>query len=289
MIQLHFLTQPSLTPAITRALFLNRRGYRTGSAWPQIEGQLGPVNLVPEILQNYLRVCQLPPSSELPILYPHVLSSRLHMHVLTHRSFPLRLLGAVHLRNKITQHQPMALDSKLLFKVDLLSPIVTSKGIEFDFETKAYKDDLLVWESLTTYYKAGRFGKVSSENSPVVMSNLEQTQEVAQWYLAKNLGKAYARVCNDYNPIHLSKIMAKLFGFKRDVAHGMGVLATALSKVEKKDSTYPKINEVIFKGPLFLENNVRVVSGEQPGRYDIYCGKNNRPSICFTTNNTSSA
>ena len=71
-----------------------------------------------------------------------------------------------------------------------------------------------------------------------------------------------------------------MFGFKRDVAHGMGVLATALSKLNVDH--YPKVNEVVFKGPLFLENQVKLLQSEkETDRFDIYCGKNNRPSICF--------
>ncbi|EKD41956.1 MAG: hypothetical protein ACD_73C00424G0001 [uncultured bacterium] len=81
----------------------------------------------------------------------------------------------------------------------------------------------------------------------------------------------------------MSKTLAKLFGFKRDVAHGMGVLATAIDRVKPAQIQYPFKNEVIFKGPLFLESDVSVLKSVQtPGRFDVYCGSNNRPSICFS-------
>lgn len=284
MTQLQFLTQPSLAPALMRALFLPRKGYQSGGVWPKIQGQLGPITIDVTTLKKYAEVCQLEVNTELPLLYPHVLASRLHMHMLSNKSFPLKLLGAVHLRNKIVQHQAIKVEDPLLFKVEFKDPVITAKGIEFDFETKAYVNSTLVWESLTTYYKAGRFGTPTQADAAAVMNNLENTKEVTRWFLKKNLGKAYAKVCNDYNPIHTSKTLAKLFGFKRDVAHGMGVLATALFRLPQTNKNYPIVNEVIFKGPLFLENEVRVVESDQhSGRYDIYCGKNTRPSICFST------
>ena len=283
MTQLNFSEPPSIGKSMMKALFLPRKGYKQGAVWPQIKGQLGPLAIDQQKYKKYCEVCQIPASDDLPLLYPHVLSSSLHMQILTDKAFPLKLLGAVHLRNKIIVHQNITVNDQLLFKVELKDKLILKGGIEFSFSTQAYSNDKLVWESLTTYYKRGKFGTIDAETSPVNMVTLENTEKVTSWYLNKNLGKAYAKVCNDYNPIHVSKTLAKLFGFKRDVAHGMGVLTTALDRVKTSQIQYPFKNEVIFKGPLFLESEVSVVKSPQtPGRFDVYCGTNNRPSICFS-------
>ena len=41
----------------------------------------------------------------------------------------------------------------------------------------------------------------------------------------KDTGLRFAGVVADYNPIHLKSWSAKLFGFKRPIAHGMFVAA----------------------------------------------------------------
>jgi acyl dehydratase len=46
--------------------------------------------------------------------------------------------------------------------------------------------------------------------------------------LPAGLSRQYARVSGDYNPIHLSSLSAKVFGFRSVVAHGMSVLGVAL-------------------------------------------------------------
>lgn len=49
----------------------------------------------------------------------------------------------------------------------------------------------------------------------------------------QGIGREYASLCNDYNPIHISSIAAKAFGFKSTIAHGMWVvgkiMATSMS------------------------------------------------------------
>src|SRR5699024_845465 len=46
---------------------------------------------------------------------------------------------------------------------------------------------------------------------------------------AADTGRRYAEVSGDRNPIHMGSVPAKLFGFKRAIAHGMYTAARALS------------------------------------------------------------
>jgi acyl dehydratase len=53
-----------------------------------------------------------------------------------------------------------------------------------------------------------------------------------QWRLPADLGRRYAAVSGDYNPIHLYRITARAFGFPRPIAHGMWSLARCLAELE---------------------------------------------------------
>ena len=52
------------------------------------------------------------------------------------------------------------------------------------------------------------------------------------WSLPASASRAYAAVSGDVNPIHMSALTAKAFGFPRAIAHGMYTAARALSEYE---------------------------------------------------------
>jgi acyl dehydratase len=55
-----------------------------------------------------------------------------------------------------------------------------------------------------------------------------------EWSFPKDQGTRYAGVVNDYNPIHLYKFTANLFGFKKPIAHGMFVCGKAFTEALEK-------------------------------------------------------
>ena len=50
-----------------------------------------------------------------------------------------------------------------------------------------------------------------------------------EWRLPGDLGRRYAAVSGDRNPIHLYALTAKAFGFPRQIAHGMWSKARCLA------------------------------------------------------------
>lgn len=61
------------------------------------------------------------------------------------------------------------------------------------------------------------------------------SNHVECWQLKFNsdVGRQYAAVSGDYNPIHLYNMTAKLLGFKKAIAHGMYSKALIMSKIAK--------------------------------------------------------
>ncbi|MDX1669422.1 MAG: MaoC/PaaZ C-terminal domain-containing protein, partial [Limnobacter sp.] len=68
-------------------------------------------------------------------------------------------------------------------------------------------------------------------------------------------GRKYAKVSNDYNPIHLYATTAKLFGFKQAIAHGMWTAAKTLAMLTPELGKAPKKYDVSFKQPVFLPSS----------------------------------
>ncbi len=75
------------------------------------------------------------------------------------------------------------------------------------------------------------------------------------WHLPGDLGRRYAAVSGDHNPIHLYGITAKAFGFPRQIAHGMWSKARCLAALDGRLPDAVTV-EVAFKKPILLPGTV---------------------------------
>jgi acyl dehydratase len=68
-------------------------------------------------------------------------------------------------------------------------------------------------------------------------------------------GTDYADISGDHNPIHTSRIGARLFGFPRPIAHGMWSKARCLAALEGRLPAEYTV-DVTFKQPILLPARV---------------------------------
>ena len=77
----------------------------------------------------------------------------------------------------------------------------------------------------------------------------------AHWRVPADIGRRYASVSGDRNPIHMHPLSARLFGMPRPIAHGMWLKARCLAELEH-ELPDAFTAEVAFKLPLFLPAQV---------------------------------
>jgi acyl dehydratase len=82
------------------------------------------------------------------------------------------------------------------------------------------------------------------------------------------MGRRYGAVSGDRNPIHMAALSAKLFGFKRAIAHGMWTNARALSFLLPTTPVEQARLAVEFKTPLYL-----------PGRAALWSARNGTTAL----------
>jgi acyl dehydratase len=75
------------------------------------------------------------------------------------------------------------------------------------------------------------------------------------WRLGSDLGRRYAAVSGDRNPIHLYALPAKALGFKRQIAHGMWSKGRCVAALENRLPDAVTV-EVVFRKPIFLPGKV---------------------------------
>ena len=231
----------------------------TGSTLPE-QGLRSWVGVDAQSLQAFRDVCGLAPSPLLPPTYPHILAFGLQMQLLTDKDFPFPLLGLIHLSNRIRVLRPMGSVSQLRIgvSVDNLQP--HAKGATFDVLTQV--DDLLgpLWEARSTLLCKGVELAGQAPDHPVAASLA--LNELTRWYAPADIGRRYAKVSGDYNPIHLSATSAKLFGLTSAIAHGLWIKARALAALNAHVPTAHVEISVDFKKPVRLPGEVILLSSE---------------------------
>jgi acyl dehydratase len=199
----------------------------------------------------YAKVCGYQSAHGVPLLYPQMLTFPLAMAYFASSYCPWPALGTVHLANRVQQHAPLQMDDTL--RVEMRPGLLQAheKGQVFTLEFQIWKDQTLVWEATQTLLRLG----VPNPSGPQYASALQQAQPLSVQSSFKadaNIGRRYGRVSGDLNPIHLSALSAKLFGFRRAIAHGMWTQARALAAMLPKQPLAQADVQVEFKTPLYL-------------------------------------
>ncbi len=205
----------------------------------------------------YAELCGFPTKDTVPLTYPHLLAFGLHLAIMTDRSFPFPAVGTVHLANTITQHRPISLDEQLQVTARPGGLRPHAKGRVFDLLTTVHSRGELVWEETSTFLRTGH----GDETAPSAAPLPEAAPTGTVWRLPGDLGRRYAAVSGDHNPIHLYPLTAKALGFPRQIAHGMWSLARCVASLENRLPDAVTV-EAAFKKPVLLPG--KVAFGSRP-------------------------
>ncbi|RKN44053.1 hypothetical protein D7294_08530 [Streptomyces hoynatensis] len=74
-----------------------------------------------------------------------------------------------------------------------------------------------------------------------------------EWTVPAAIGRRYAAVSGDRNPIHLHPLTARPFGFRRALAHGMWTKARCLAALAERGALPEEFTvTVTFRAPVLL-------------------------------------
>lgn len=217
-----------------------------------------------EHVEAYAAVCGFPAKDTVPLPYPHLLAFGLHMAIMTDPAFPAPAIGTVHLENSITSHRPVRIGEHLAPRTSVGAARPHPKGTLYDFATQVHAGDELVWESVSTYLRRGRGDESASSD----IRFADTPPSGAVWRLPGDLGRRYATVAGDHNPIHLYPLTAKALGFPRQIAHGMWSLARCVAALENRLPDAVSV-EVAFKKPIILPGKVAFGAAPSHNGYDF--------------------
>jgi acyl dehydratase len=227
-----------------------------GADVPDLQLTLPDVACDPDAVADYAKVCGFALCDTLPPTYPHVLAFPLHMALLADGGFPFGAVGLVHVENRIVAHRPVALGELLTLRVRATKLEPHSKGRTFSIVTEVNVGAELVWEETSTMLRrgGGSDGERRSDDgqdAPAVAGG--------EWRLGGDLGRRYAAVSGDRNPIHMHALTAKPLGFPRAIAHGMWTKARALAALETELPDGFSV-DVRFRRPILLPGTIEFAS-----------------------------
>ena len=260
------VTEPPSPGALAwRALLSQRKGKR-GGPLPRHTLVRQEVPLAAEHIAQYAAVCGFSSAHGVPMTYPHLLGFPLQLMLMTESAFPYPVIGLVHLCNTIRQHQPLQAGERVRVEVRPRRLFHHARGQAFAIETAVIRGRAVIWESLSTYL---RVGVSSPQGAPLItLPNAQELSPIGHWDVPADTGRRYAGVSGDWNPIHVSNIGAKLFGFAHPIAHGMWTKARALAALLPAVPLTQGEVAAEFKTPLSLPGEATLWKAHDaaPGR-----------------------
>jgi acyl dehydratase len=256
---------PSM-PALFAKAAVTSRG--RGGDLPDTRLARSGVEVDGQELAAYNRVCGFDLSDVLPPTYPHLLAFPLQLALMSDRAFPLGLPGLVHARNLIEVLRPIGADEPLDLEVWAERLARHRSGATADLCTSVSVAGEEVWRGRSTYLGRGAKAPEGAPDADVEVRVGELGRPAATWRVPDDAGRRYAKVSGDVNPIHLSRLTAKAFGFKKAIAHGMWVKARALAAIANRLPEAMSV-DVGFRKPLFLPSTVTFSTTQAGGGWDF--------------------
>ena len=210
-------------------------------------------NYLPDkkLIKNYRAVCGFSEDRPgiIPISYLQTLFIGLLGRFITSSFFPINPLGLIQIFQSFEQKRSVKTDETLDLACTLDSIKKTEKGIETDFTLEVISNGQIVWQGISSFFTQNQVKKkkISKKKDEKILEKQETI------LVPSDTGRKYALVSGDYNPHHLYTLLAKLFGFKRAIAHGMWSLARVIASLDREFCIRNSAAiEASFKLPIFM-------------------------------------
>jgi acyl dehydratase len=242
-----------------------RRG-NASDTLPDVRWSRAGIRVDVDDLVAYAHVCRFPVSGTLPPTYPHLVAFPLQMAVMSGDRFPLPLLGAVHVENRIESLRPIQLDEPLDVSVWAQDLRPHRRGRQVDLVSEVGVRGEVVWRGVSTYLSRGAEHPDAEPSEPPSTESLAAVAAGPTWRLGEGTGRAYAAVSGDWNPIHVHALTARPLGFPSAIAHGMYSYARVLASLGPRLPVAGLTSRVWFRKPVRLPSTVRLRTAFEPSR-----------------------
>ncbi|MHA2789252.1 MaoC family dehydratase [Corynebacterium sp. S7] len=258
----------------------------TAKADPTTAFEVTGVEVDGRHLAAYCQATGLRFGNEVPATYPYVLTFPLVMKLLTAPDFPFKAIGAVHISNTITQLHPITVTDTFDVRVHAENLRPHRRGLIIDFITEVSVEGKIVWHQKSTFLGGG--AKLAKDAESSIRERAEDSgQSLGRPDVPERASNAlvrvsvqdiahYAEASGDKNPIHVSKLGAKAFGFPSTIAHGMYTAALMLRALEGRLPASFTFS-VDFAKPVILPARIAVWTRQTQQGWELQARKASKP------------
>jgi acyl dehydratase len=165
----------------------------------------------------------------IPLTYYYLLAQRAHVATMLDDAFPFRLPGTVHTENSLRALAEPQPDVPLVLSTSVnIRPPAENGAVIAELETVARQQGTDIFTCRSTYLLVR-----GQRNPRRTRKDKADLPVLTGWRIPRGMGRAYARISGDWNPIHLWTWSAKLMGLQRPIIHGMHTLARACAELEQ--------------------------------------------------------
>lgn len=271
---------PSLAATFFRALGTGAKQPGRVDALPQVELVLPHVKLNAQHIGQYSALCGFKSAQGVPLIYPQLLTFPLVTAYMCSDACPWPAMGTVHLANRIEQHGALHAGDAVRVELATGDLFAHEKGQVFTLNLRILRGGDLVWSATQSLLRVGVAQKSGVAYASQIVAEAPLSCQ-AEFFALADMGRRYGAVSGDRNPIHLAAMTAKLFGFKRAIAHGMWTQARALSCLLPPQPLEQASLDVEFKTPLYLPGRATLWSARaQAGAlFEVRDAKGTKPHL----------
>lgn len=202
-----------------------------------------------------------------PLTYPFVLTYPAVMELVTGFDFPFAAIGAVHTENRIIRHRPIAVSDTVGISTHAENLREHRKGLLVDVVSRVSVGNEPAWDQVTTFLHQ-QHTSLSDEPGPEPPKAPKLSPPDAILRITPRQIRRYASIGADHNPIHTSRLGARLFGFPKPIAHGMFSAAAVLTNIEGQLPNAVSYT-VKFGKPVFLPSSLGLYVDRVAQGWDI--------------------
>lgn len=196
----------------------------------------------------------------IPPVYSSTWETALALELFADGALPLPTRGLVHLASELVVLRPIRAGDRVRCRLELQRTEPHPAGTRVVLQARHWNaaGHLCQQNALTFLIRLprDRAPERGAERGLSSEAHAAEWRTLSEWSLPGDLGRRYARVSGDYNPIHLWRWSSRLLGFDRPVAHGFCTEAMVASTLaDQLWSSAPSALRrlhIHFRSPLLL-------------------------------------
>lgn len=224
---------------------------------PNVRHEVDSVPIDVDRLTQYQHLLHETARDTVPSGFIHAMAFPVAINVMTAEDFPLPLLGMLHLNNHVEHYRAVLFTERLDIAAWPQNMAGHRAGTQMEMAVEVRASGEVVWRAVSTYLAKGVHlpGLDTGSATKAAREDFTPPPPTAKWRLGVDVGRSYAAVSGDFNPIHLSGITAKALGMRQSIAHGM-YLASRVLAGARPDDVEAFSWDIEFATPVYLPGTV---------------------------------